>query len=135
MNGRPPAFACLLAVAAALALSACGSSKQNANELTLYNGQHEQTTAKLVAAFEKQSTIKVKVRSGNEAELANQILQEGQSSPADVYYSENTPPLGIGSQGSDWPLQTRMPAAATCPASLLIALSPHRSSTNPIHLP
>src|SRR3974377_1666177 len=45
--------------------------------------------------------------------------------------SENTPPLGIGSQGSDWPLQTRMPAAATCPASLLIALSPHRSSMNP----
>ena len=45
--------------------------------------------------------------------------------------SGNTPPLGIGSQGSAWPLQTRMPAAATWPASLLIALSPHRSSTNP----
>src|ERR1700732_4398984 len=45
--------------------------------------------------------------------------------------SETTPPLGVGSQGSDWPLQTRMPAAATCPASLLIALSPHRSSMNP----
>ena len=46
--------------------------------------------------------------------------------------SENTPPFGSGSQGSAWPLQTRMPAAATCPASLLIALSPHRSSAKPM---
>ena len=45
--------------------------------------------------------------------------------------SGNTPPLGVGSQGSAWPLQTRMPAAAIWPASLLIALSPHLSSTNP----
>jgi iron(III) transport system substrate-binding protein len=94
MTGRMPALTCLLlASAVTLMLSACGSSKQSANELTLYNGQHEQTTSKLVAAFEKQSAIKVKVRSGNEAELANQILQEGPNSPADVYYSENTPPL------------------------------------------
>src|SRR6266705_1149314 len=28
--------------------------------------------------------------------------------------SENTPPFGSGSQGSAWPLQTRMPAAAAC---------------------
>jgi hypothetical protein len=45
--------------------------------------------------------------------------------------SENTPPFGVGSQGSDWPLQTRMPAAATWAASRLMALSPHRSSAKP----
>src|ERR1022692_137189 len=45
--------------------------------------------------------------------------------------SGNTPPLGVGSQGSAWPLQTRMPAAATWAASLLTAPRPHRSSTNP----
>src|ERR1700722_14171087 len=45
--------------------------------------------------------------------------------------SGKNPPLGVGSQGSAWPLHTKMPAAATWPASLLIALSPHLSSTNP----
>ena len=45
--------------------------------------------------------------------------------------SENTPPPGVGSQGSDCPLQTRMPAAATWAASLLTAPRPHRSSMKP----
>src|ERR1019366_353577 len=45
--------------------------------------------------------------------------------------SGNSPPLGVGSQGSAWPLQTRMPAAATWAASLLTAPRPHRSSTHP----
>jgi iron(III) transport system substrate-binding protein len=78
---------------AALALSACGSSGHGGAVLTLYNGQHEQTTAALVAAFERQSGIEVRVRSGDEAELADQIMQEGSSSPADLFYSENTPVL------------------------------------------
>ena len=61
--------------------------------ITLYNGQHEQTTAKLVSAFEKRTGVKVSVRSADEAELGNQIIQEGSSSPADVFYTENTPVL------------------------------------------
>ena len=39
------------------------------------------------------SGIKVAIRSGDEATLANQILQEGSASPADVFYAENTPAL------------------------------------------
>ncbi|MHB8242132.1 MAG: iron ABC transporter substrate-binding protein [Solirubrobacteraceae bacterium] len=83
----------LLLAIGALLLSACGSASHGGRELTLYNGQHEQTTALLVAAFEKQTGIAVKVRSGDEATLGNQILQEGSSSPADVFYTENTPVL------------------------------------------
>jgi iron(III) transport system substrate-binding protein len=82
----------ILAASAALLLSACGSSSHGPS-ITLYNGQHEQTTAALVAAFEKQTGIHVAVRSGDEAELADQIMQEGSSSPADVFYTENTPVL------------------------------------------
>jgi iron(III) transport system substrate-binding protein len=70
-------------------LSACGSGKGGA-ELTIYNGQHEQTTALLASAFEKQTGIKVSVRSGDESTLGNQIAQEGSNSPADVFYAENT---------------------------------------------
>jgi len=86
-----PILSALLAFAGLL-LSACGSS-HGGTTITLYNGQHEQTTAALVAAFEKQTGIKVNVRTGDEATLGNQILQEGASSPADVFYTENTPVL------------------------------------------
>jgi iron(III) transport system substrate-binding protein len=92
MSRRKRHLPAALLVSVGLALSACGASSHDA-ALTLYNGQHEQTTAALVAAFTKQTGIKVDVRSGDEATLGNQILQEGTSSPADVFYTENTPVL------------------------------------------
>jgi iron(III) transport system substrate-binding protein len=88
---RTIAFTALLL--ACLALSACGGSSSGPNTITLYNGQHEQTTALLVKAFEKQTHIHVNVRSADEATLGNQIVQEGSNSPADVFYTENTPVL------------------------------------------
>lgn len=81
-----------LFVLTTLLLSACGSTKGGA-ALTVYSGQHEQTTARLVAAFERQTGIKVELRSADEATLGNQIRQEGSNSPADVFYAENTPVL------------------------------------------
>jgi iron(III) transport system substrate-binding protein len=75
---------------AAVALAGCGGSSAG---LTLYNGQHEQTTDALVAAFEKQTGISVAVRSDDEDTLAAQIDAEGLGSPADVIYTENSPPL------------------------------------------
>lgn len=93
-RGKPHLLSALLAGAlaasAALTLSACGSG---ATVITLYSGQHEQTTAALVAQFERRTGIQVQVRSGDEAELADQIVQEGSNSPADVFYTENTPAL------------------------------------------
>jgi len=83
----------LISVLGALLAAGCGGASHPGRELTLYNGQHEQTTALLVAAFEKQTGITVDVRSSDEATLGNQILQEGASSPADVFYTENTPVL------------------------------------------
>jgi iron(III) transport system substrate-binding protein len=85
-----PVLSALVAACAVAVLSACGGGGA---ALTIYNGQHEQTTALLVAAFERQSGIHVSVRSSDEATLGNQLLQEGASSPADVFYSENTPIL------------------------------------------
>jgi iron(III) transport system substrate-binding protein len=86
-----------LLAAVALLLAACGSSGSG-SALTVYNGQHEQTTALLVAAFEKETGIKVQVRSADEATLGNQILQEQGNSPADVFYAENTPVLELLSE-------------------------------------
>jgi iron(III) transport system substrate-binding protein len=89
----------LVTAALAVSTTACGSSGSTASgsgsgaTITLYNAQHEETTDALVSAFEKQTGIKVKVRNGDEAEFAQQIEQEGSHSPADVFYTENSPAL------------------------------------------
>lgn len=63
--------------------------------LTLYSGQHEQTVDRLVAEFQRQTGIAVRVRSGEGPGLANQIVTEGDASPADVYFTENSPELQL----------------------------------------
>jgi iron(III) transport system substrate-binding protein len=78
-------------------LAACGSSSASPSSsprsITLYNGQHEQTTNSLVAAFEKATGIGVNVRNDDEDVLADQIALQGANSPADVFYTENSPAL------------------------------------------
>jgi len=88
-----------MAVAAGIltaSAAACGASSAGdapVNGLVVYNGQHEQTTQALVNGFEKQTGIKVTVRSGDEDQLAEQIMQEGSRSPGDVFFTENSPAL------------------------------------------
>ena len=82
----------------AAAMTGCSAlsgsaSTSGSNSITLYSGQHPQTTQKLVAAFEKTTGITVSVRSDDEDVLAAQIVTEGSRSPADVFYTENSPPL------------------------------------------
>ena len=64
-----------------------------ADALTVYSGQHVQTTQALVTAFEKKTGISVNVRTDDEDVLADQIVTEGSRSPADVFFTENSPPL------------------------------------------
>lgn len=66
--------------------------------LTLYNGQHAQTTAALVRAFTEATGIHVDIRKGSSSQLANQIIEEGQRSPADLFYAEESPPLAALSE-------------------------------------
>jgi iron(III) transport system substrate-binding protein len=68
-------------------------SKAAADTLTLYNGQHRATTAALVAAFTKATGIQVTVRNAESPELASQIVEEGARSPADLFFSEQSPPI------------------------------------------
>ena len=90
-------MACLALTSSALvaALAGCGGSTDPANTLVLYNGQHEQTANALISAFEKKTGITVQVRSDDEDVLANQIVQEGANSPADLFYTENSPALAF----------------------------------------
>jgi iron(III) transport system substrate-binding protein len=70
-----------------------GSSGSAGGSITLYNGQHQQTTQALVAAFERQTGIHVNERDGDEAGLTQQIEQEGSATRADVIFTENSPAL------------------------------------------
>ncbi len=92
--GRVTTALAVAALTAGAALAGCGgTATSSANTITLYNGQHEQTADNLITAFEHKTGIKVVVRSDDEDVLADQIATEGAKSPADVFLTENSPPL------------------------------------------
>jgi iron(III) transport system substrate-binding protein len=74
-------------------VGASGTADAAPAAITLYSGQHVQTTQALVNAFEKKTGITVNVRFDDEDVLADQIVAEGGHSPADVFFTENSPPL------------------------------------------
>ena len=61
--------------------------------ITVYNGQHPQLTTALVAAFERSTGIHVKTLTNDGVVLADQLLEEGSQTSADVYLTENSPEL------------------------------------------
>src|SRR5271163_2177276 len=69
-----------------------------AASLNLYSAQHEQTVDLLTKEFTKETGIDVKVHSGEAPELASQLVKEGRSSPADVFFTENSPELELLSE-------------------------------------
>ena len=71
------------------------SAASSSHSITLYSGQHVQTTNDLVNAFEKKTGITVNVRANDEDTFTNQIVAEGSRSPADVFLTENSPPLEV----------------------------------------
>ncbi len=85
-------IALVLTIALSGAAGGCGA-ESGGSSILLYNGQHPQLTDALVAAFERQSGIDVRVRTNDGIVLADQILQEGGASQADVYLTENSPEL------------------------------------------
>ena len=74
--------AAALAVLGLVTLAACGGSGgSGAQSITLYNGQHVQTTQTWSTAFEKATGITVNVRSDDEDTLADQIVDRGLALP------------------------------------------------------
>ncbi|GAB1646639.1 iron ABC transporter substrate-binding protein [Krasilnikovia sp. MM14-A1259] len=86
----------LLAVLLCLGLTACGSgSGADKNALIVYGAPHGELLSAMVDKFTQETGIKVKIRPGADSELANQIVQEGKASPADVFMTENSPAMGL----------------------------------------
>jgi iron(III) transport system substrate-binding protein len=82
----------LAAAGIALPGLGCGADSSTPS-LILYNGQHSQLTNALVTAFTKRTGVQVEQRTNDGIVLADQLLQEGSDSPADIYLTENSPEL------------------------------------------
>jgi iron(III) transport system substrate-binding protein len=93
MRPRWSRIAALLStVAVVLAATSCSSSSES-DELLIYNAQHESLTKEWIDAFTNETGIKVTYRQGGDTELGNQLVAEGNASPADVFLTENSPAM------------------------------------------
>ncbi|MDQ3155276.1 MAG: iron ABC transporter substrate-binding protein [Actinomycetota bacterium] len=82
------------ALVAATALTAC-SSEDDKPSITIYNAQHQELIEEMAPGFTKETGIEVELRNGSDFELANQLVQEGSASPADVFLTENSPAMSL----------------------------------------
>ncbi|WP_455923405.1 iron ABC transporter substrate-binding protein [Pseudomonas putida] len=84
-----------LLTVAALSCALFGASHAYAQDtdLVVYNAQHESLTKAWIAGFTQDTGIKVTLRNGDDTEMANQLVQEGAKSPADVFLTENSPAM------------------------------------------
>jgi len=90
---RPALLGLIAAVLCSPALVACGGG--DAPDLVIYNAQHEELIGAIAKKFEKKTGLDVELRNGDDLELANQIVAEGQASPADVFLTENSPAMSL----------------------------------------
>ncbi|GGT97941.1 iron ABC transporter substrate-binding protein [Streptomyces coeruleorubidus] len=82
------------------ALAACGSGEQDgggegdASSLVIYSGRNEKLVKPLLDKLEKAVGTEVDVRYGDSAELAAQILEEGDRTKAGLFFSQDAGALG-----------------------------------------
>ncbi len=79
-----------------VALTVAPSLAQTASNetLTVYSGRNENLIGPLLAQFTEATGVQVQVVYGDTAAIANQILEEGANSPADVYIAQDAGALG-----------------------------------------
>ena len=94
MRGPRRLRAALLALPlASLAVALPQAGRTATPALTLYSAQHEQVVDMITKAFTQATGIPVRDHSGEAPEIASQIVAEGDASPADVFFTENSPEL------------------------------------------
>ena len=93
MIPRIPAFLKTTLLTSVLWASGHAMAAASGDSIVVYNAQHEGLTKAWVNGFTQQTGIQVTLRNGDDSEMANQLVQEGKASPADVFLTENSPSI------------------------------------------
>lgn len=71
-----------------------GGAGEATDSITLYSGRGESLVAPIIERFEQETGIAVNVRYGGTAELAVLLQEEGDRSPADLFWAQDGGALG-----------------------------------------
>ena len=74
--------------------SAAASAEAPTGSLTIYSGRSESLVGPLLERFEAESGLDVQVQYASTSELAATLLEEGDASPADVFFAQDAGALG-----------------------------------------
>lgn len=62
--------------------------------LVIYSGRSEELVGPIIEQFESETGVDVQTRYGETSQLASQILEEGENSPADLFFAQDPGALG-----------------------------------------